>query len=175
MSFEHTATEKISLDDHTNYRKQSFLKTTPKSSPGKSTDTIVRAESSGGAGYNELENEDWYFSTKRLKPENRLTPAQRRLLLRESGVMKIDRSEGEECKEIRDSRRKTGCDCRQGCIPDKCSCAKFGIQCFNEDENYPCSCTKKNCSNPNGHLEYSSDSIYNHYARTMARLKREGY
>lgn len=173
MSYEHTVEEKLSFEDHAKSRKQSFGKTGGLLSPNDSRDSNKTSESSGDA--KSLENEDWYFSTKRLKPEYRLTPAQRRLLLREAGIIKIDRSEEEDCKEIRDSRRKSGCNCRQSCVPDKCSCCKSGIQCYVEDEDFPCKCNKRDCLNPYGHLEYSPDSVYNHYARTMERLKREGY
>jgi len=53
----------------------------------------------------ELDVDNYYF----LQP---VTSRQRRALLRESGVAKIETSEKEDCRQIRVSRESCGCSCQ---------------------------------------------------------------
>jgi len=41
---------------------------------------------------------------------------QRRALLRESGIGKIETSEKDDCRQIRVSRESCGCSCQVSCI-----------------------------------------------------------
>lgn len=58
-----------------------------------------------------------------------VSPRQRRVLLKAAGVRKIDINEKEECRVIRTSRQFCGCNCRNYCDPDTCSCSQSGIKC----------------------------------------------
>lgn len=70
----------------------------------------------------DVDVDNYYF----LQP---VPTRQRRALLRESGVRKIDSVEKDECREIRSSRESCGCSCKTYCDPDSCSCAQAGIKC----------------------------------------------
>lgn len=70
----------------------------------------------------EAELEGYYF----LQP---VPTRQRRVLLREAGVKKIDSLEKDECRDIRSSREFCGCSCKLYCDPDTCSCAQADIKC----------------------------------------------
>lgn len=58
-----------------------------------------------------------------------LTTKKRRVLLRSSGVKKIDVEEKHELQTIRVSREDCGCDCSLFCDPDTCACSIAGIKC----------------------------------------------
>jgi hypothetical protein len=108
MTYKHADQETLSLAQHAQGRKnvyQSTFRDTKANQTEEADDTTSTDEHLDARDTIDCENEDWYFSTKRLKPENRLKPAQRRLLLRNSGLVNIDRNEANSCKEIRDSRR----------------------------------------------------------------------
>lgn len=172
MSYGHTDFDTYSLVDHAKMRKRSYQSALGDSIEAKQKSETLTQNVSDET--NKLEEEDWYYSTKRLKPEHRLTPAQRRLLLRQSSLIKVDRSEADDCKEIRDSRRKSGCNCKHMCDPDTCSCSVAGIECFVEDGSFPCRCSKSICRNPHGHIEYNPDKVQEHFTRTMERMKNYG-
>lgn len=70
----------------------------------------------------DVDVDNYYF----LQP---VPTRQRRALLREAGVRKIDSFEKDECREIRMSRESCGCSCKTYCDPDSCSCAQAGIKC----------------------------------------------
>jgi len=70
----------------------------------------------------ESELDGYYF----LQP---VPTRQRRVLLREAGVKKIDSLEKDECRDIRSSREFCGCSCKVYCDPDSCSCAQADIKC----------------------------------------------
>lgn len=53
----------------------------------------------------------------------------RRALLKAVGVKKIDKEEKRELHNIRLSREDCGCDCREVCDPETCSCNLAGIKC----------------------------------------------
>ena len=170
MTFQHIEWESLSLEEHSKLRKLSYLQETGQ----KSTDEESSECSSSITNCENLEDENWYFSTKRLKSEHRLTPAQRRLLLRKSGLMNIDQDESTNCKEIRNSRLKnSGCACSVTCEPETCACSIDGIECFVEDDegSYPCSCSIYNCRNPFGYIQYSPDLVHDHFLKTIERVK----
>ncbi|VDI64707.1 cysteine/serine-rich nuclear protein [Mytilus galloprovincialis] len=163
MSYGHTDSDTYSLADHAKIRKRSYH--------AALGDSAMEDEQFETDEINKLEDEDWYYSTKRLKSEHRLTPAQRRLLLRQSSLVNVDRSEADDCKDIRDSRRKSGCNCKHMCDPNTCACSLAGIECFVEDDSFPCRCSKPICKNPHGHYEYNPDKVQEHFTRTMEKLK----
>lgn len=179
MTYKHADQETLSLAQHAQGRKnvyQSTFKDTKANQTEEADDTTSTDEHLDARDTIDCENEDWYFSTKRLKPENRLKPAQRRLLLRNSGLVNIDRNEANSCKEIRDSRRHSGCNCKRICEPETCSCILAGIPCFVEDERYPCSCnmiafSNVQCKNPSGHVQYCPYRVRDHYIRTMKKIE----
>ncbi|KFR17420.1 Cysteine/serine-rich nuclear protein 2, partial [Opisthocomus hoazin] len=53
----------------------------------------------------------------------------RRALLKAVGVKKIDKEEKRELHNIRLSREDCGCDCREVCDPETCSCSLAGWGC----------------------------------------------
>ena len=70
----------------------------------------------------DMDLDNYYF----LQP---VPTRQRRVLLREAGVRKIDSVEKDECRDIRTSREFCGCSCKSYCDPDSCTCAQAGIKC----------------------------------------------
>ena len=69
-----------------------------------------------------LQVDDYFF----LQP---VPTRQRRVMLRQAGIKKIDTSEKDACKDIRTSREVCGCDCRGICDPNTCICAQAQIKC----------------------------------------------
>lgn len=79
-----------------------------------------------------------------------LTTKKRRVLLRSSGVKKIDVEEKHELRAIRISREDCGCDCRVFCDPETCACSVAGIKCqVNPMTQIPqySSCNTNGCCN----------------------------
>jgi cysteine/serine-rich nuclear protein len=117
------------------------------------------------------DDEDWnideyYF----LQP---LATRQRRLILRQAGVKKIDGNEKEECKDIRTSREVCGCDCQVYCDPETCSCSKAGIKCQVDRLSFPCGCSKDGCGNPQGRVEFNPLRVRSHFIHTLMRLEMD--
>ena len=110
--------------------------------------------------------DDYYF----LQP---LPTRQRRTLLRQSGVKKIDVSEKEDCKSIRLSREVCGCDCRVYCDPETCICSKAGIKCQVDRLSFPCGCSKDGCGNKFGRIEFNPIRVRTHFLHTVMRLEME--
>nr|CAB3234090.1 cysteine/serine-rich nuclear protein 1 [Phallusia mammillata] len=110
--------------------------------------------------------DDNYF----LQP---ISTKKRRLLLRMSGVQKIDSEEKLSNKLTRESREICGCDCNGICLPSTCLCALSGIPCQVDRESFPCGCTAQGCSNTNGRVEFDAERVRTHYSRTMRRLRIE--
>ncbi|CAH0562696.1 unnamed protein product [Brassicogethes aeneus] len=96
---------------------------------------------------------------------------ERLLLLKEAGVEDIDDEEKDDCNFIRNSREICGCECRDYCDPDVCSCILAEIPCQIERANFPCGCTTDNCKNPNGCNIYNLTKVQTHYHRTIKKLK----
>lgn len=112
----------------------------------------------------ELEFDSWYF----LQP---VPVKQRRALLRESGINKIDSSEKEECRDIRQSREFCGCDCRIYCDESTCQCSLAGIKCQVDRLNFPCGCSRESCGNVNGRIEFNPIRVRTHFIHTIMRLE----
>ncbi|ELT96342.1 hypothetical protein CAPTEDRAFT_95933, partial [Capitella teleta] len=117
----------------------------------------------------ESEEEEWnvdeyYF----LQP---LATRQRRLILRQAGVKKIDGNEKEECKDIRSSREVCGCDCQVHCDPETCICSQAGIKCQVDRLSFPCGCSKDGCGNPQGRVEFNPLRVRSHFIHTLMRLE----
>ncbi|GFR78202.1 cysteine/serine-rich nuclear protein 3 [Elysia marginata] len=112
------------------------------------------------------EYDDYYF----LQP---LPIRQRRILLRTSGVKKIDNEEKDECRDIRVSRNVCGCDCKLICDPATCTCSLAGIQCQVDRLSFPCGCTKEGCNNAAGRIEFNPIRVRTHFIHTLMRLELE--
>ena len=112
------------------------------------------------------EYDDYYF----LQP---LPIRQRRILLRTSGVKKIDNEEKDECRDIRVSRNVCGCDCKLVCDPATCTCSLAGIQCQVDRLSFPCGCTKEGCNNAAGRIEFNPIRVRTHFIHTLMRLELE--
>jgi len=94
----------------------------PPGTDGASSDSEESHEEGESDSDLDLDLDNYYF----LQP---VPTRQRRLLLREAGVRKIDSLEKDECRDIRTSREFCGCSCKSYCDPDSCSCAQAGIKC----------------------------------------------
>lgn len=97
----------------------------------------------------------------------------RRMLLKMSGVKKIDKDEKRELHELRLSREDCGCNCQGFCEPDTCSCSLEGIKCQMDRSSFPCGCTKDGCGNTAGRIEFNSDRVQSHFIYTIRRLTVE--
>lgn len=113
-----------------------------------------------------LNVDDYYF----LQP---LPARQRRILLRQSGIKKIDSVEKEECREIRSSREFCGCDCKVFCDPESCLCSRAGIRCQVDRMSFPCGCTRDGCRNARGRIEFNPVRVRTHFIRTLMQLEME--
>ncbi|XP_013383056.1 cysteine/serine-rich nuclear protein 3 [Lingula anatina] len=109
---------------------------------------------------------DLYF----LQP---VSTRQRRTLLRQSGIKKIDNMEKDECKQIRVSREVCGCDCKVYCDPETCVCSLAGIKCQVDRLSFPCGCTKDGCGNLAGRIEFNPVRVKTHFIHTLMRLELE--
>ena len=110
------------------------------------------------------ELDDYYF----LQP---LSIRQRRVLLRNSGVKKIDNTEKDFCKAVRFSRENCGCDCKLYCDPETCACSLAGIKCQVDRLSFPCGCSKDGCANPTGRVEFNPVRVRTHFIHTLMRLE----
>lgn len=117
---------------------------------------------------NHITISDYYF----LQP---VPTKQRRLLLRTSGVRKIDRTEKLELKKIRISRESCGCDCAGYCDPQTCQCSLAGIKCQVDRMSFPCGCTRDYCQNEYGRIEFNPIKVREHFISTMQKLEWEDY
>ena len=107
--------------------------------------------------------DDYYF----LQP---VPTRQRRMMLRQAGIKKIDNVEKDECKDIRVSREVCGCDCRIYCDPATCLCSLAGIKCQVDRMSFPCGCTKEGCGNTSGRVEFNPMRVRTHFLHTLMRL-----
>ncbi|XP_041374414.1 cysteine/serine-rich nuclear protein 3-like [Gigantopelta aegis] len=132
-----------------------LLNTTDPNSPDVSSDS----ESEG-------EYDEYYF----LQP---VPIRQRRMMLRSSGVRKIENVEKDQCRDIRVSREVCGCDCKVFCDPDTCTCSLGGIQCQVDRLSFPCGCSKDGCGNTSGRIEFNPIRVRTHFIHTLMRLELE--
>ncbi|CAG9837084.1 unnamed protein product [Diabrotica balteata] len=114
----------------------------------------------------EMDPDNFYF----LQP---VPTRQRRALLRAAGVRKIDSIEKDECRNIRTSREFCGCGCKGYCDPDTCSCSQAGIKCQVDRLNFPCGCSRDNCGNSSGRIEFNPVRVRTHFIHTLMRLELE--
>ncbi|XP_042368758.1 cysteine/serine-rich nuclear protein 3-like [Plectropomus leopardus] len=112
------------------------------------------------------EVDDYFF----LQP---LTTRRRRILLRSSGVRRIDVEEKHELRALRMSREECGCRCRGICDPETCACSLAGIKCQVDRMSFPCGCTKEGCSNNTGRLEFNPVRVRTHFLHTIMKLELE--
>ncbi|CAF4651279.1 unnamed protein product [Rotaria sp. Silwood1] len=113
--------------------------------------------------------DDYYF----VQP---IATRQRRTLLKQAGLVKIDATEKHELTLIRRSREVCGCSCTReigGCQPSTCECYINGIACQVDRLTFPCPCATMLCKNPLGRLEFNQNRVRNHYFETITRLEAE--
>lgn len=113
--------------------------------------------------------DDYYF----VQP---IATRQRRTLLKQAGLVKLDNSEKDELTLIRRSREICGCSCRRdtgGCQPTTCECYLNGIACQIDRLTFPCPCATMICKNPCGRLEFNQNRVRNHFFQTITRLEAE--
>lgn len=113
--------------------------------------------------------DDYYF----VQP---IAARQRRTLLKQAGLAKIDATEKHELTLIRRSREVCGCSCTRetgGCQPLTCECYINGIACQVDRLTFPCPCATMLCKNPLGRLEFNQNRVRNHFIETITRLATE--
>lgn len=147
------------------YQKQQQTRT-PNSNQNQSDSDDDSLDNISDISDSELEFDSWYF----LQP---VPVKQRRALLRDAGINKIDSSEKEECRDIRLSREFCGCDCRIYCDPETCLCSLAGIKCQVDRLNFPCGCSRGSCGNLNGRIEFNQLRVRTHFMHTIMRLELE--
>ncbi len=113
--------------------------------------------------------DDYYF----VQP---IATRQRRTLLKQAGLVKIDTTEKHELTLIRRSREICGCSCTRetgGCQALTCDCYLNGIACQVDRLTFPCPCATMICQNPLGRLEFNQNRVRNHFFETLTRLEAE--
>lgn len=133
---------------------------------GSSSEESESEEEPSDASESEMDLDNYYF----LQP---VPTRQRRALLRAAGVRKIDSVEKDECRDIRSSREFCGCGCKGYCDPDTCSCSQAGIKCQVDRLNFPCGCSRDNCGNSSGRIEFNPVRVRTHFIHTLMRLELE--
>ncbi|XP_005112870.2 pneumococcal serine-rich repeat protein [Aplysia californica] len=184
MSEKHTFTKEFSLSEYTKEQKRIHRAVLEEQrrqgkmfpSPLLSNSTALHPAEPGpdddddddisSGSESDSDYDDYYF----LQP---LPIRQRRVLLRTSGVKKIDNEEKDECRDIRVSRNVCGCDCQLFCDPATCSCSAAGIQCQVDRLSFPCGCTKDGCGNASGRIEFNPIRVRTHFIHTLMRLELE--
>uniref|UniRef100_A0A1A7YHI3 Cysteine-serine-rich nuclear protein 1a n=1 Tax=Iconisemion striatum TaxID=60296 RepID=A0A1A7YHI3_9TELE len=102
-----------------------------------------------------------------------ISSKQRQALLLAAGVKMIDKEEKRQLHMLRLSRENCGCDCQGFCEPETCACSLAGIKCQVDRFNFPCGCTKENCGNRQGRIEFDARRVHTHYIHTVMRLDLE--
>ena len=162
MGDRHTTVERFSLMEHAQRRRSIHHK------------VLLEHQRQGriflpdnlSADASEWAIDDYYF----LQP----VPArQRRAMLREAGVARIDPAEREDCRSLRMSRGRCGCTCREVCRPPACPCCRSGIGCQVDQMAFPCSCSPTGCANPHGRVEFNAARVRGHFIRTLLQLGLE--
>uniref|UniRef100_A0A3P9ITJ4 Cysteine-serine-rich nuclear protein 1a n=1 Tax=Oryzias latipes TaxID=8090 RepID=A0A3P9ITJ4_ORYLA len=98
---------------------------------------------------------------------------QRKALLQAAGVKFIDREEKRQLHALRLSREACGCDCQGFCEPETCACSLAGIKCQVDRFNFPCGCSKDNCGNTQGRVEFDARRVRTHFLHTVMKLELE--
>ncbi|XP_050309821.1 uncharacterized protein LOC126745841 isoform X2 [Anthonomus grandis grandis] len=175
MSAQHSQVRKFSLVEHANEQRRIHRQLLQQLKTDRSLNTSIGGFSSddsdsedeiSDASESEMDLDNYYF----LQP---VPTRQRRALLRAAGVRKIDSLEKDECRNIRSSREFCGCGCKGYCDPDTCSCSQAGIKCQVDRLNFPCGCTRDNCGNSSGRIEFNPVRVRTHFIHTLMRLELE--
>ncbi|XP_041848656.1 cysteine/serine-rich nuclear protein 1-like [Melanotaenia boesemani] len=122
------------------------------------------------------EDADIHVSDTELEDGGFLQPfssKQRQAILQAAGVKVIDREEKRQLHALRLSREDCGCDCQGFCEPETCACSLAGIKCQVDRFNFPCGCTKDNCGNTQGRIEFDTRRVQTHYIHTVMKLELE--
>ncbi|CAH0556521.1 unnamed protein product [Brassicogethes aeneus] len=175
METQHTHMKIFTLLEHANEQRKlhrqliqqhKMDRTLVQTNTSFSSDESDSEEEPSDASESEMDFDNYHF----LQP----VPArQRRALLRAAGVNKIDTREKDECRNIRSSREFCGCACKEFCDPDTCSCNQAGIKCQVDRLNFPCGCSRDNCGNLTGRIEFNPFRVRTHYIHTIMRLELE--
>ncbi|XP_074596205.1 uncharacterized protein LOC141851360 [Brevipalpus obovatus] len=177
MDLQHFASRDFTLEAHAEekrrvhrdilIRQRKFARMFPYQSSGSTFESEEDSNDDiSDISDSELEWDSCYF----LQP---VPLRQRRALLRESGVRKIETVEKEECRSIRASRENCGCECQIYCDPETCQCSLAGIKCQVDRLSFPCGCTRDGCGNQNGRVEFNPMRVRTHFIHTIMRLELE--
>ncbi|XP_018329225.1 uncharacterized protein LOC108739706 isoform X2 [Agrilus planipennis] len=174
MSSQHTHVRRFSILEHANEQRRLHRQLLQRlrsernstSITGTSSDESESEEDITDGSDSEMDLDNYYF----LQP---VPTRQRRALLRAAGVRKIDSMEKDECRDIRTSREFCGCGCKGYCDPDTCSCSQAGIKCQVDRLNFPCGCSRDNCGNSSGRIEFNPVRVRTHFIHTLMRLELE--
>lgn len=161
----HTSIEKYSLSEHAQLRRSLHHKVLLEH---QCQGRIFLPENfaSDPSSASEWALDEYYF----LQP---VQARQRRAMLHEAGVVRIDPTEREECRSLRISRGRCGCSCREICRPPSCACYRSGIGCQVDQMAFPCSCSRTGCANPHGRIEFNAARVRAHFIRTLLQLGLE--
>ncbi|KAK4879808.1 hypothetical protein RN001_007954 [Aquatica leii] len=174
MGAKHSYVRKFSINEHANEQRRIHRqllqrlrseRQNVRNAASSSDDSESDEEISDGSD-SEMDLDNYYF----LQP---VPTRQRRALLRSAGVRKIDSMEKDECRDIRTSREFCGCGCKGYCDPDTCSCSQAGIKCQVDRLNFPCGCSRDNCGNSSGRIEFNPVRVRTHFIHTLMRLELE--
>ena len=178
MSEKHSCIEKFSLAEYAQFQKmlhreilaehrqQGKVAMQINGNVNESNPIAENGNESDASSDEDLNVDEYYF----LQP---LPTRQRRFLLRQAGIRKIDGVEKEECRQIRMSREFCGCNCKGVCDPNVCVCSRSGIQCQVDRMSFPCGCTRDGCRNTNGRIEFNPMRVRLHLMRTLMQLELE--
>lgn len=174
MGAQHSHTKKFSVAEHAVEQRRIHrqllqqLRSERQVTNGNasSSDDSDSDDEPSDASESEMDLDNYYF----LQP---VPTRQRRALLRAAGVRKIDSLEKDECRDIRTSREFCGCGCKGYCDPDTCSCSQAGIKCQVDRLNFPCGCSRDNCGNSTGRIEFNPVRVRTHFIHTLMRLELE--
>ncbi|KAF5288997.1 hypothetical protein FQA39_LY03876 [Lamprigera yunnana] len=174
MGAKHSYVRKFSINEHANEQRRIHRqllqrlrseRQNVRNAASSSDDSESDEEITDGSD-SEMDLDNYYF----LQP---VPTRQRRALLRSAGVRKIDSQEKDECRDIRTSREFCGCGCKGYCDPDTCSCSQAGIKCQVDRLNFPCGCSRDNCGNSSGRIEFNPVRVRTHFIHTLMRLELE--
>ncbi|CAG9863323.1 unnamed protein product [Phyllotreta striolata] len=174
MGAQHSHVRKFSISEHATEQRRIHRQLLQQlksernvtSGTGTSSDESDSEDEISEASDTEVDPDNYHF----LQP---VPTRQRRALLRAAGVRKIDAVEKDDCRTIRTSREFCGCGCKGYCDPDTCSCSQAGIKCQVDRLNFPCGCSRDNCGNSSGRIEFNPVRVRTHFIHTLMRLELE--
>lgn len=176
MKCKHFLAQELSVDVHEEVKRRSrreillkikFLEQRCKQSGNESSDSDEEIYSDFiDVPDSELDIDSYIF----IQP---MSVKHRRLLLRASGVARIDPSEKRECSNIRESRNRSGCNCAGICEPESCSCIRLGVNCHVDRGSYPCGCSSEGCKNTHGRTEFDVKQVRGHLLNTLVKFGSE--